>query len=120
MKLTTTKLKQIIKEELRKITEARYLSDLKGKPRDDDEDPDYGDTIPGLGYGKAPQDALEPKHPQGITDTDRQFMEDIILRMTPDELAGLMSKLDDETKKVLRRDFLGQSGGIPDPYDLER
>ena len=44
--------------------------------------------------------------------------------MTSDELADLMSNLDDETKKVLMKDFLGQSGlnnefGNPD-YDLER
>ena len=110
MKLTTAKLKQIIKEELSKITEM------------------YGDFVPGatapgntdMGYGKAPQDALEPNAPQGITADQREELESIIRLMTPDELVDLMNKLDDETKKVLRRDFLGQTGGIPDPYDLER
>ena len=114
MKITQERLKQIIKEELQAVTETygNYIP---------------GETAPGntdMGYGKAPQDALEPNAPRGITADERDHLESIVLRMTSDELADLMSNLDDETKKVLMKDFLGQSGlnnefGNPD-YDLER
>ena len=114
MKLTQERLKQIIKEEISNVTETygNYIP---------------GETAPGntdMGYGKAPQDALEPNAPRGITADERDHLESIVLRMTSDELADLMSNLDDETKKVLMKDFLGQSGlnnefGNPD-YDLER
>ena len=114
MKLTQERLKQIIKEEISNVTETygNYIP---------------GETAPGntdMGYGKAPQDALEPNAPRGITADERDHLESIVLRMTSDELADLMSNLDDETKKFLMKDFLGQSGlnnefGNPD-YDLER
>ena len=114
MKITQERLKQIIKEELQAVAETygNYIP---------------GETAPGntdMGYGKAPQDALEPNAPRGITADERDHLESIVLRMTSDELADLMSNLDDETKKVLMKDFLGQSGlnnefGNPD-YDLER
>ena len=114
MKITQERLKQIIKEEISNVTETygNYIP---------------GETAPGntdMGYGNAPQDALEPNAPRGITADERDHLESIVLRMTSDELADLMSNLDDETKKVLMKDFLGQSGlnnefGNPD-YDLER
>ena len=114
MKLTQERLKQIIKEEISNVTEA-YSNYIPGE------------TAPGntdMGYGKAPQDDLEPNAPRGITADERDQLESIVLRMSSDELADLMSNLDDETKKVLMKDFLGQSGlnnefGNP-AYDLER
>ena len=122
MKLTTSKLKQIIKEELKKITEARDLSDIVPGSVDDPDapDPDYGDTIPGLGYGKAPQDAFEPNAPGGITVDQREQLEYIIGKMTRRELEELMRTLDPETKDTLRKYFIGRTGRIPDPYNLER
>ena len=114
MKITQERLKQIIKEELQAVAEmySNYIP---------------GETAPGntdMGYGKAPQDDLEPNAPREITVGEREQLESIVLRMTSDELVDLMSKLDDETKKLVMKDFLGQSGrnnefGNP-AYDLER
>ncbi len=114
MKLTQERLKQIIKEELQVIAETygNYIP---------------GETAPGntdMGYGSAPQDDLEPNAPREITVDEREQLESIVKLMTSDELVDLMSKLDDETKSLVMKGILGQSGlnnefGNPD-YDLER
>jgi len=97
MKLTTSKLKQIIKEELSKITEMsdEYDDSLESRF------PDAGDIEADLGYPKNPLGAVQGG--SELTFKERMQLTRAVAAMTPDQILALEKNVDADTAELLRR-----------------